>query len=333
MALSIEKLRAVQEIVVHAHCADGIASALILRDVLPRARVRFLQYDSKEHRELEPVPGMLFCDFSPHINNVYAFAKAGAIVLDHHKTQREVVKVFGDNGFYADETLNPGVSGAKLAYQEVWRRVALHENAVFLPSPVEALFIETFADIVGVYDTWQRQDSRWERSRQLTEMLHFYPFETWPSVGLFSHSMQPFWDDRTRVGEILVIKKDDRVQQAVANGYRFTSHRGTRVILFEGVSETSDAAELLGSTVDLVVGFKYVVEENKAQLRYSTRSHTHFNCSAFAKHFGGGGHTKAAGFAVKDVCCEASPFRSFEKLLRDYEDSLQHASRAQDSVG
>lgn len=52
------------------------------------------------------------------------------------------------------------------------------------------------------------------------------------------------------------------------------------------------------------MGFDYEVETPanggppNRKVIYSNRSHTTFDCKAFAKAFGGGGHTKAAGFNV-----------------------------------
>src|ERR1700754_3177520 len=106
MTLSLEKLQAVKTIVTHDRCADGVMSSIILKDVLPEAEVKFLQY-GVEQEELEAAPNMLFCDFSPHPKRVTDFVAAGALVLDHHKTARDVVSAFGADGVFGDEVADP----------------------------------------------------------------------------------------------------------------------------------------------------------------------------------------------------------------------------------
>jgi oligoribonuclease NrnB/cAMP/cGMP phosphodiesterase (DHH superfamily) len=320
MSLSFDKIRNIREIVVHAHCADGMASALILRDVLPRANIRFIQYDTPEHKQLKPEAGLLFCDFSPHRDSVKTFVDAGAVVLDHHKSQKDVVEAFGENGIYADEKDHPGVCGAVLAYAEVWRRLML-EKGVLMSSKNEALCAERFALDIGVYDTWQRTDPGWTRARRVTELMHFYSLEHWPSGGLFSFANEAMWAERMDVAALLVEKKDVRVQKAIENSFVFTTAKGTRVLLFDGVAETSDAAEMLGDKNDLIVGFKYVVQNGcVVQLRFSTRSHTGFDCLALAKRYGGGGHTAAAGFSLHvDQHRHTSPYKMLVQLLAVFE--------------
>lgn len=103
--------------------------------------------------------------------------------------------------------------------------------------------------------------------------------------------------------------------------------------MFQGVSTTSDAAELAEKAVektlhdqvgpsqpDLVVGFHYKVDAGKLKLQFSTRSHTGFDCAAFAKAHGGGGHKAAAGFTV-EVSPEVSvnPYAMFRLLLEEWE--------------
>lgn len=120
MPIELSKLQAVKTIVTHDNCADGLASAMILRDVLPKAQLLFLQYNSPDHLNLEATEGMLFCDFSPPAGRVEEFTKAGAVVLDHHKGAKDIVAAFGEFGVFADEKDDPGVSGAVLAFREVW---------------------------------------------------------------------------------------------------------------------------------------------------------------------------------------------------------------------
>jgi nanoRNase/pAp phosphatase (c-di-AMP/oligoRNAs hydrolase) len=50
-------------------------------------------------------------------------------------------------------------------------------------------------------------------------------------------------------------------------------------------------------------------------MRFSTRSHTGFDCAAFAQARGGGGHTAAAGFAVALTPADPQPFAMVRRLF------------------
>ena len=319
--LDKQKLQSVKTIVVHANCSDGLASAIFCLNVLPKAKVLFLQYSTVEHDGLEPEPGMLFCDITPHPSKYQEFVKAGALVLDHHKTARPIVKAFGDNGVFGDEDKEPGISGAVLAYREVWcqLRGTFHNG--------EAEFAGETAHLVGTRDTWQRTSPEWEKSCILSGTLRFYPESFWLEVArkdqdLFSPSHMNWWNDLKRTGEIYIDKMKDAVEKAVEKSYHFTTSQGTRVVIFSGVSSSSDAAEMLQENADLVVGFDYVgMEEGLAVLVFSLRSHTNFDCGKFCKSLGGGGHTKAAGFSVKfdPSKGQRDPYTTFREILSNYE--------------
>ena len=151
--------------------------------------------------------------------------------------------------------------------------------------------VERFAVLAGVRDTWQRQSPDWAEACAQAEALRF-----WPAWTLLS---APVYDltDLLKIGPTLLAKHADQVEKAIKGGYRFTSHGGKRVIMFQGLSATSDASEKLGSEVDLIVGFLYECDSEGLKVTYSLRSHTDFDCSKLAKEHGGGGHTGAAGFA------------------------------------
>jgi nanoRNase/pAp phosphatase (c-di-AMP/oligoRNAs hydrolase) len=134
------------------------------------------------------------------------------------------------------------------------------------------------------------------------------------------------------VGPVLFEKQLAAACKSLDESHQFRTSKGTRVCMFQGVSTTSDAAEIdeqqhvmLGRgeryPTELVVGFHYRVDAGKLQLQFSMRSHTGYDVSAFAKAHGGGGHKAAAGFTV-EVSPEtgANPYRVFQLLLEAYED-------------
>lgn len=310
--MNSEKLLNVKTVICHDSCPDGTASAIILRDAL-LVDIRFVQYGTAAFDALKPEPGMLFCDFSPPAHLAPAFVEAGAIVLDHHRTARPIVEMFGENGIFGDEQTEPGVCGAVLAYRHVWKPLRASMRSV----PV-CTFIENLATLAGIRDTWQRQSPLWTNACVQSSILAFFPNSHW--LQKTPYTMQRDWSEvYLPIGELLVEKGNKNVARSISAGYRFTSAKGTRVICFDGLKTSSDASEALGNEVDLVVGFMPTCEESPKYI-FTTRSHTTFDCSAFAKAHGGGGHLRAAGFNVPiDPETALNPYAFLRTLLDRYE--------------
>lgn len=296
-------LRQVTTIVTHENCPDGVASALILGAALPDARVLFLQYGSAAHRELPAVPGMLFCDITPPRERTHEFVRAGAMVLDHHKKQQDIVCAFGARGVFADERLDPGVSGAVLAFREALVPFNVAGGGRLAGA-------ETLARLMGIRDTWQKHDPDFERASAISEALRFVPFERLramelPAVLRLAHDLGP----------ILLERKLAAARDVAAQAVRIQAG-ALRVAVIPSTTLTSDAAELI-EDADVVAGFAYRADPGGTGLRlqWSLRSRTGVDVSAIAaRHPGGGGHTAAAGFAVPDD--GRSPYLRAPGLLR-----------------
>ncbi len=119
------------------------------------------------------------------------------------------------------------------------------------------------------------------------------------------------------VGRLILEKWERDVARVVKESYRFALN-GLNVACLEGVHYSSDAAESIGTDADVVIAFSYKTENNERKLIYSTRSKTNFNCADFAKRFGGGGHTKAAGFSLPVNPADANPYEEIYKRLVEY---------------
>ncbi len=337
--IPLPRLQAVTRILTHANCPDGVASALILKDAIPSARVSFMSYGSEEHRTLVPSPGTLFCDFTPWLSPepakretlIELWRNNNPVVLDHHPTARDLVEAFGDCGVFG---LNEkSECGAWLAFHYVWKRFA---DEFDLSDDVGRAKVRHFAELAAVRDTWKTSDPRWDEAQRLSELLLFWrteqPLEYYclrvPSL--------------TELGVHLLKKKLAAARTSIGEAHHFTTTRGTEGRMFQGVVTTSDAAELLekegepltvthpdGSTergaafsrTDLVIGFHYKVDGGRLTLQFSMRSHAGYDVGAFAKSKpGGGGHKAAAGFTV-EVSPElsANPYQLFKLLLEEWE--------------
>lgn len=252
--IPLEKLRAIKTLYTHASCPDGIASALIVKDALPDVRVHFVKYGSEEHRNLSAEPGLLFCDFSPPRERAAEFVAAGTIVLDHHT--RDVVEPYGELGVFGDnEKLE---CGAWLAYEHVWLPVShakMNERVFHSKTPVDEITprqvdevlkrfttplreneVRAFAELAAVRDTWKKDEPRWQLACEQAAALIFWEEDV---------TLDQMLEGWSRLGKKLVAKHLDLARTSIAESVRFTSARGTRVILFQGVSATSDAAEIL----------------------------------------------------------------------------------------
>lgn len=334
MPLPLDRLKSVRTIVSHSNCSDGTASAMILKDVLPEAEVLFVQYKTKEHLELEAKPGMLFCDFSPPPDRVKEFVDIGAMVLDHHDKQRWIVEQFGELGVYADLRTEPGVSGAVLAYREVWEPMLRdpHQTTHRVAAPS---FVLAFAELAGVRDTWQTQDLRWPAAVEQNEVLRFFPRESWLERPIFpvdflecSNADVRRWTSRMGLGKVLV-DRGKRTTSMIAEGALYETVGEVKVAIFQALgSAVSDVAELIGDKVDLCMGFTYFTEAGSSKegsprrvpkLVVSCRSRRDFDAGAFAVAHGGGGHERSAGFEVAPVKGDdLNPYSYLLRLLQEY---------------
>lgn len=320
----LEHIKKVWCIVTHLNCPDGVASAIILKSVLDNASVRWIQPDTKEHIELEPKPGMLFCDITPHESRLKEFIDAETIVLDHHKTGKHIVTAFGELGRFGDEIKNPGVCGAVLAFRHVYEPIFLQHNERY-PSlannPVTNKHyadMERLAVLAGIRDTWQINDQQWEDACKQAEGLMFWPF-----IDLRKQSSEDMKKMIFPVGKVLREKMQEDVKKA--NWYQFESLEGTKVAVLPSKKLVNDMAERLDKEVDLLVGFSYVIDgPDDIKLTLSTRSHADFDCASFCKFYGGGGHTRAAGCAISfDLSQAPNPFYAIGELV-DYYEQMKH---------
>lgn len=304
--ISVDHLYKIHTVYTHANCPDGMASAILIRDALPGAAITFVQHNTEEHLTMKAEKGVLFVDFAPHESRVDDFVEAGAFILDHHKTARPIVEAFGDRAVFGDEVTEPGVCGAVLAYRHVWKPIFEslgHEDSLTASLTARA---HKFATLAGIRDTWQKDDADWFEACAQGEMLRFYPAEDWlnlqgtegSDISMFEPQNDTWWANRMALGHLILKRHAEGVKKAIARAYRATTIKGTSVVILSDIKTPSDAAEALGDEADLVMGFFLEIRDGQAMMNVSTRTRGDFDCAAFCKRLGGGGHTKAAGFSV-----------------------------------
>ena len=315
-----DKLLSAKTFVVHENCADGMAAAMLLHEMNRDAEVVFCQYSTSQHKQLPATTGMVFADFSPPADRVEEFRQVGAVVLDHHHTQQAVVEAFGEDGVYSDE---PGVCGATLVYRAFWQPL-VHTGAIRNDVPLRDKFAAKLATLAGVYDTWQTQSPLWEEAHTQAEVLRFLPPESLLEIP-FTLLVER-WDSHFLwLGGILRKKGRTHVSKVIDGGYRFTTQRGTRgIILSSRGSVTNDAAEALGSEVDLVISAFYAYDSLKdsyPKVVLSCRSKTDYDVSKLCKFYGGGGHAKAAAVTLGLAPGDPQLYTFVQHLVRGYEEN------------
>lgn len=308
-----KELLKVRTVVSHANCPDGTVSmALVSWALDPWAldlggsELKFIQYGQAQE-ELAATPGLLFVDMTPPRARVQEFVDAGAIVLDHHAHQRDVVEAFGERGVYSDE---PGVSGALLAFRHVVR--TMMTPAISLERSKYLEHAEDFAVLAGIWDTWQRQHPRWEEACIQAEALRFFPFEEVVCGLVVPTSMDRMMD----TGRMLLERRNASAKRSAEDAYRATimlGDRPTRLAIFQGV-DTSDAADLL-TDADAVVGFHYRAGAQGPYCVLSMRSRGDYDVGAVCKARGGGGHKNAAGCTLKDHLTGLAPYELVTDLF------------------
>lgn len=300
-SLPTNALSSVRTVISHRYaadrpCADGVASALLCLDAFRIARgarepgvdVRFVNHD--ELRELTPEPGMLFVDICPEPEQAPAFVDAGAIVLDHHVSRKDVVATFGERGIFGDEK-EPGLSGAVLAFLRVWLPL--------LPRPAmtNKSHAAKFAAFAGIRDTWQKNHLDWRAACAQSAALTFWPWERFATIRhpftLESTASLQALQELLAVGDVLLDKHETAAARRAEDAHvvRVSDHR----IALLNELETSDVADLLFKTgrADALVGYRIVGD----RVRLSLRSQK-LDVSKIADRLGGGGHQQAAGASM-----------------------------------
>jgi hypothetical protein len=273
---------------------------MILLDALPEATVEFVQYGTKQHKELEATPNTIFCDFSPPRDRIDEFLAP--------------VERFVEAGLGKFVPETPGVSGASLAYADVWMPLHVSEPG----SSLSPFFAARLAVLAATYDTWQTDSQDWSAACDVAECLRFWP---WAYIEDKVKKKTLTWGDLFEVGPHLSKLSDSDSATLAKNAFRFTSKRGRRVAIIPTTgAKLNKVAHHDQGNADLVIGFKYSVEPDSVTQICSCRTKADFDCHAFALAMGGGGHTKAAGFSIPVDVTHKDPITVIRRMLGLYEE-------------
>lgn len=317
--MKYEDIQNIKRVITHGNCPDGMASAILLHKPTNYVEPEFMVHGTEKYLNLEATEGMLFCDIVPPPDRAQEFVDAGAWVLDHHNTTKPIVDMFGDRGVFADEDADPGVSGAVLAYREVWKPWFEAENSEeelerYKPLSDSA---ERFAYLVGVRDTWQREDNNFVEASIQAATLTFFSWEYW------SNYMSGFaLINERNTGKSVYDKRMSDVKKCVASSYMFEAD-DYKVAVFNDTDKlTSDASEKFRTEhgCNVIAGFYYIKDkpDQFPIICFCLRSDDTFDVGEMAAKFGGGGHKASAGFSKELDLMDANPFLMFKDTFTDY---------------
>lgn len=289
--MTVDRLKQVRKLITHANCADGIATALIIRDVMPDVAIEFIKYNSKEHAGLKAEKGLMFIDMTPPRERVQEFVDVESLVCDHHKYAKDIVDAFKFSGIFADEEKEPGVSGAVLALRWVWEWIADYDDPQFDEKYAQIL---RFASLIGVRDTWQVDSPMWQEANELSTVIHELPLAYWFST---QDPIGAAMALKETLGPKLIQERGHEVKAAFSSQIITGSFGKRRWGLTMGPKAIfSDLAELgRQHGINVLVNIKQVIDDGEVYSLIDFRSDGLVDVGKIATRYGGGGHSKAAG--------------------------------------
>ena len=280
--ISLDKLKNIKTIYYHGSCPDGITA----REILKYATL-IVDFRSFYFTELKHIPSnALFIDCSPKAHQVEACLKNGCVIAEHHESFTESYCKF--NEAYPGTMILGDTSKAESGAILAWAIVDQIQGCEYLPDYVRAI-----ARLIAIGDTWQKDDPNFEYARMLGGYIAFFGND-------FCMDLRDLADGEEAIKAFGYVQK--RKQEMLARGaIRYTE--GKVKLAFINELNMSNAAEILRSEddIDIVVGYitKYDNLKKKNIVIFSLRSKENgFDCAAFCKRLGGGGHKAAAGYSV-----------------------------------
>jgi oligoribonuclease NrnB/cAMP/cGMP phosphodiesterase (DHH superfamily) len=263
-------------VIYHGNCPDGFTAAWVAARALGEVELFAAKYGEPPPYALAKDRSVYVLDFSyprAQLEALYAEYASVLIVLDHHKTAQAELEGL------AYCTFDMQRSGASLTWD------------YFHPGRPDSR--PWIVNYVEDRDLW-RFKLPWSEEISLRIRLTPHELAAWDEL-----AARPLLQVRVD-GEGAKRYLDHYVQDAMRNVYPLEDidglgHRARCVnVSYTGVSDVlhavlhaADAAMAIGWHIDL-----------EGKLACSVRSNHPFDCSAFAKSLGGGGHAQAAGFRL-----------------------------------
>lgn len=258
-------------VVYHGKCRDGFGGAWAAwkkfgdsAEYIPAQRTQ----DPPEIKNKE----IYFIDFtySSEITKKYISENKKIVIIDHHITAGEAIKLVPENSFDINH------SGAVLAWQ------------YFFPNQTAPKLLQYVEDS----DLWR---FNLENTKEITAFLELYDFgfKLWDE---FASGMEDLEKRKKYVeeGGVVLRYEASLIKEAVEDGSELVEFEGYKVL---AINYPHFLASSLGHIfVKKNPPMGIVWNEKKGIITVSLRSDGIVDVSAIAKKYGGGGHKAAAGF-------------------------------------
>lgn len=310
--VTTHKISWIRKIYAHDHCADGTSAAAIVcmaMWLLGKRKgvdyeVELVQYKTKKLAELEPEPYCLFVDITPQHGSHLKWVRYDPIVLDHHATAEGIVRDLGG------EFGGPTESGASMAFKHVLEPV-FRQRMADDPDWSDTSGIENhlarwqvFAELCAVRDTWQEGHPSWDAAQSMARGIYFHAPSRIIDAAANGGSLGSDEDPWTHyeLGAKILRKELRKAFVTAKTAYRFEV-AGVRCAVINCTENiVSEACQfLLKDGVQVAISYFTKYEEEEFSMVVSLRTaHGAVEAKRIAEALGGGGHPRAAGFAVKN---------------------------------
>lgn len=271
----------------HAGCPDGIIARNILVQTLRNTDLQLVPRRPGVKDSI--VHPAIFVDMSPSEDQFLEVLQQGGVIMDHHVTVKHLFdkhsEAFPDQLLWGENAL--AQSGAVLAYMACDDLVRNSTG-----NPGRAML--RAAHLVGLGDTWQKDHEDFELARAFANL-----------VDLVGNDYEGLYEETELAEKLWASKKKAFVRSAEKAIWRDVLDKR---VAFVNTLKTSDVAELLRAKgANIIVGYGEMFDPDRQVewIAFSMRSDETWDCAAFAKKYGGGGHVPAAGFGqeMSEVHC------------------------------
>lgn len=274
----------------HHNDLDGRCAAAVVNKKFAEEQVEFIECDYKDEPDIDSIrPGeeVIIVDFSfpPEIMNQVLEVTKNVIWCDHHKTAQNyelgyTQKIKGIRDFN-----EPGRSGAECA----WDFFFPEEQA---PDAVK---------LTGSYDTWRHDvkgDYAFNEAMKVDSEGTNPASELWAGILNINSSSRRAISDLIGIGNICVQYRDGYCSDILKHyGYE-TEFHGLKCLALNVYRFGSQAYGKEILKYDAVIAYIHTGDEYTVSM-YTEKAGV--DVSAVCLKYGGGGHTRAAGFCCKEI--------------------------------
>lgn len=259
--------------------AASVIHTLIEGDAYKDVPINYGKEDMIKSEDIEWADQVYILDFTcENMPEIVSIIGPKLVWIDHHKTSMEK---------FPDLWNDPNVKGIrsieKAACRLTWEY--LHPGA-----QVPGVIIH-----VADKDIWRFEYLR-TRSFCMAESLLIHDW-TDDDIKLLMDDDKATLEKFYQIGELLYTAQKHRIEKAFEKGIDFTFH-GLRARLVNTSGDISEIGEYIYTKPEYDIAVMWQVVENKVIV--SLRSNT-VDCAQLAEKYGGGGHSGAAGFQMKDI--------------------------------